>query len=195
MHSYSIMYQNIMLKGLSLFNKCANYFSCVTQYMYHRYEHIKQSLSNYDYSIWIFLQGHSLPLPLSVISNPANDWQYDTRTNQLIYPGIMQEKYVLSLLSVKLVIVSLANNKKKEYDMDPFLETFSVHTDLQSPPTLNMIVMAWCAYHKLWFSANCLMYLEYFDHLGNFINVNLATNPMILIQQHKLYITYSPSNQ
>ena len=194
MHPYSIMYQNIMLKGLSLFNKCATYFSSLTQSIYRRYEHINQSLSNYDYSLWIFLPGHSLPLPLSVISNPSHDWTYDTRTNQLIHPSTMQEKYVLSLLSAKLVI-ALSDEEKKEYDMDPFLETFSVYTSSESLPTLNMIVMAWCAYHKLWFPANCLMYLEYFDHLGNFINVNLATNPTILIQRHKLYITYSPSNQ
>jgi len=196
MHPYSIMYQNIMLKGLSLFNKCANYFSFVTQYVYHRYEHLKQCLSNYDYSLWMFLPGHSLPLPLSVISNPANHWKYDTRTNQLIRPGTTaREKYVLSLLSAKLVITQLEHGEKKEYDMDPFLETFSVHTDLQSLPTLHMMVLSWCAYHKLWFPADCLICMEYFDHLGNFINVNLATNPTILIQQHKLYITYSPSNQ
>jgi hypothetical protein len=189
------MYQNIMLKGLSLFNKCANYFSSIKQYVYYKYEHMKQCLSNYDYSLWIFLPGHSLPLPLSVISNPANHWKYDTRSNQLIHPGTVNEKYVLSLLSAKLVIAELTNGEKKEYDIDPFLETFSVYTTSSSPPTLHMIVMSWCAYHKLWFPADYHIHMEYFDHVGNFINVNLASNPTILIQQHKLYITYSPSNQ
>jgi hypothetical protein len=176
---------------------CANYFSSVKQYMYHTYEHMKQCISNYDYSIWIFLSGHSLPLPLSVISNPAHyDWKYNTYTNQLIHTSTTaQEKYVLSLLSAKLVISYLTLGEKKEYDMDPFLETFSVYTNPQSSPTLQMIVLSWCAYHKLWFPADCLIHVEYFDHVGNFINVNLADDPTILIQQHKLYITYSPSNQ
>lgn len=183
MHPYSIMYQNIVRKGLLLFN----YISSVKQYLYQRYEHVKQCLCNYDYSVWIFLPGHSLPLPLSVISNPGHDWKYDTRSNQLICPGTVKEKYVLSVLSAKLLITH--KEETKEYDMDPFLETFSVHTDSQSPPTLNMMVMAWCAYHKLWFPADYLICMEYFDHLGNFINVNLATNPTILIEKHKLYIT------
>jgi len=193
---YTIMYQTIMLKGLSLFNKCAYYFSSIKQYAYHKYEHMKQCLSNYDYSLWMFLPGHTLPLPLSVISNPAPHWKYDTRSNQLICPTTtLQEKYVLSLLSAKLVIAQVEDGEKKEYDMDPFLETFSVYTTSSSPPTLHMIVMSWCAYHKLWFPADYHIHMEYFDHVGNFINVNLASNPTILIQQHKLYITYSPSNQ
>jgi len=189
MHPYSIMYQNIVRKGLLLFN----YVSSVKQYLYRGYEHVKQCLCNYDYSLWIFLSGHSLPLPLSVISNPSNDWKYDARTNQLIYPcATVKEKYVLSVLSAKLLITH--RGETKEYDMDPFLETFSVHTD-SFAPTLNMIVLSWCAHHKLWFPAHSLICMEYFDHLGNLINVNLATNSTILIQRHKLYITYSPSSQ
>jgi hypothetical protein len=189
------MYQNIMLKGLALFNKCASYFSCITQYVVHKYEHIKQCLSNYDYSQWIFLPGHSLPLPLSLISNPVQyDWKYDTQHNQLIHHAAVQEKYVLSVLSAKLH-VTYPMGETKEYDMDPFLETFCVYTDSQSPPTLQMMVLSWCAHHNIWFPGNCLIYMEYFDYLGNFVNVNLANNPTILIEQHKLYITYSPSNQ
>ena len=188
MHSYSIMYQNIMLKGLSLFNKCANYFSSVKEYVYYIYEHMKQSLTNYDYSLWIFLPGHSLPLPLSVISNPATYyWKYDTYTNQLIHHHANPlKKYVLSILSAKLLI-TYPMGEKKDYDMDPFLETFRVHTDVE-PPTLHMIYMSWCARHKLWFSTNCHIHIEYIDHLGNFISVNLADDPMITIQENKLYI-------
>jgi hypothetical protein len=190
MHPYSIMYQNIMRKGLILFNKCANYFSFVKQYIYHTYENIKQSLCNYDHSLWVFLPGHSLPLPLSVISNPSDYWKYDTHANQLIHYSTMPlTKYILSLLSAKLLITESVDGKIKEYDMDPFLETFSVHTVPESPPSMNMIFMAWCAHHKLWFPADCPIYMEYIDHLGNFIKVNLADNPIIHIQQHKLYIS------
>ena len=183
MHPYSIMYQNIIRKGFLLFN----YFSSVKEYIYHGYEHMKQCLFNYDYSLWVFLPGHSLPLPLSMISNPANDWKYDTRTNQLMYPSTtVKQKYVLSVLSAKLLITH--RGETKEYDMDPFLETFSVHTDPSSPPTLNMMVLSWCARHKLWFSADHIIHMEYIDHLGDVIKVNLANHPLITIQQRKLYI-------
>lgn len=196
MHSYNIMYHNIVLKGLLLFNKCANYFSSVKHYLYHKYQHIRQSLFNYDYLLWIFLPGHTLPLPLSFISNPAMYyWKYDKHNNQLIHHSTKPlEKYVLSVLSAKLLITSLPG-EKKEYDMDPFLETFHVHTDADHPPTLTMIFMAWCVQHNLWFPGNCPIQFEYIDHLGNFITVNLSDDATISIQQHKLYITYSPSSQ
>lgn len=186
------MYQNIILKGLSLFNKCATYFLSVKQYVYYTYEHIKQYLFNYDYSLWMFLPGHNLPLPSSLISNPATSyWKYNIFTNQLIHHGTKPlEKYVLSVLSAKLLITS-PMEESKEYDMDPFLETFCVHADPHTLPTLNMIMMSWCAYHKLWFSADCPIYMEYIDHLGNSIKINLADSPAITIQSHKLYITHS----
>ena len=190
------MYQNIMLKGLSLFNKCAYYFSSIKEYLYHTYEHIKQCLTNYDYSFWIFLPGHSLPLPLSLIKNPITYyWKYDTYTNQLIHHSTKPlQPYVLSILSAKLRVTASTPGETKEYDMDPFLETFRVHTDAY-PPTLKMILMSWCAQHKIWFPANCPIHMEYIDHLGNFINVNLADEPIITIQQNKLYISCSSSSQ
>jgi len=182
------MYQNIMLKGLLLFNKCATYFSSAKQYIYHAYLHMKQSLMNYDYSLWIFLPGHSLPLPLSALSNPPiSYWKYDIYTNQLIYHSDKAtKKHTLSVLSAKLIVIS-SMGVKQEYDMDPFLETFSIYTDTQ-PPTLQMIYMSWCAQHKLWFPADCHITIEYIDHLGNFISANLADHPMIRIQENKLYI-------
>jgi hypothetical protein len=190
------MYQNIMLKGLSLFNKCAYYFSSIKEYLYHTYEHVKQCLTNYDYSFWIFLPGHSLPLPLSLIKNPITYyWKYDTYTNQLIHHSTKPlQPYVLSILSAKLRVTASTPGETKEYDMDPFLETFRVHTDAY-PPTLKMILMSWCAQHKTWFPANCPIHMEYIDHLGNFINVNLADEPIITIQQNKLYISCSSSSQ
>jgi hypothetical protein len=96
---------------------------------------------------------------------------------------------VLSVLSAKLLITESVTEETKEYDMDPFLETFCVYTNVSSPPTLHMIFMSWCAYHKLWFPADYPIHIEYIDHMGDFIKVNLATNPTIRIQQHKLYIS------
>ena len=194
MHLYSIMYQNIVLKGLSLFNKCSSYFSSVKQYVYHTCDHLKQFLFNYNHSQWIFMPGHSIPLPLSLISNQITYyWKYDSYINQLIYHSIKtHEKYVLSVLSAKLLITDTVHGETKEYDMDPFLETFSVYTNDQHPPTLQMIFLSWCASHKVWFPADCSIHIEYIDHMGNFVNVTLADDIILRIQQNKLYITPLP---
>jgi hypothetical protein len=186
------MYQNIMLKGLSLFNKCTHYFSCAKQYVYHTYECAKQYIWNYDYSLWIFLSGHSLPLPASVISNRvAYNWKYNTYSNQLIYSTTNPlEKYVLSVLSAKLLIKKTEHGETKEYDLDPFLEKFCVLSDSQHPPNLKMILMCWCAYHKIWFSTNESVSMEYIDHLGNFITIHIKEDTTLFVQKNKLYITH-----
>ena len=186
------MYQAITMRALLLFNRCASYFSSVKQSVYHTYDHIKQLLCNYNYSTWIFLPGYYIPLPFSFISNhPIYYWKYHSQQNHLIYHTTKPLlEYTLSILSAKLIFTqSDAPQQIQEYDMDPFLETFRVCSDAEHLPTLKMIVMSWCAHHKLWFSGS--IHMEYIDHQGNMVNINLADKHMITLQQNKLYIASS----
>lgn len=185
------MYQNMIMKSLSLYHACATYFSYVRQYLFHKYEHIKQWFYDYDYSTWIFLDGHNVPLPASLISNqPIYQWKYDAEKNQLLYNSKKPlTAYKLSLLSAKLMITQ--HDRVQEYDLDPFFETFEVHATTEHPPTLRMMIMAWCVYHKLWFPATYAMNIEYIDHMGNTLIANLSHDHTITIQQNKLYITPS----
>ena len=183
------MYQNMLMRSLSLFHTCTTYFSYIRQYVFYKYEHIKQWFYNYDYSTWIFLPGHTLPLPLSVISNqPTYQWKYNTENNKLICntkkPVIPCK---LSLLSAKLLVTQ--HDRVQEFDLDPFLETFQIYTDGEHLPTLKMIIMAWCAQHKLWFPATYAMNIEYIDHMGATLIANMAQEYIITMQQNKLYIT------
>jgi hypothetical protein len=183
------MYQNMLMRSLSLYHTFTSYFSYVRQYLFHRYEHVKQWFYNYNHISWVFLPGHSLPLPLSVISNqPTYEWKYDTQKNQFMYQT--QKPLIsckLSILSAKLLVKQ--HERVQEYDLDSFLETFQVYTDGEHVPTLKMIIMAWCAHHKLWFPATYAMNIEYIDHLGNMLIANLSQEHNITIQQNKLYIT------
>lgn len=183
------MYQKMMMRSLSLLHKCSYYFSSVKHWLFYHYEHFKQWFYQYNHSTWIFLPGYRLPLPLSVISNqPAYHWKYDMQQNQLIHhTSTMLTPYQLSLLSAKLVVT--AKEQTTEYDMDSFLETFCVYTHTDHPPTLQMIVMTWSIYHKVWFPATHTIHMEYIDHLGNTKIVHLSDENTITIQQNKLYIT------
>lgn len=183
------MYQNMLMRSLSLYHTCTIYFSYVRQYLFQKYDHIKQWFYNYDYSTWIFLPGHSVPLPASLISNhPTYEWKYDKHNNKLVYnTNNPITSYTLSVLSAKLLIKQ--HDRVQEYDLDPFLETFHVYTDEEHTPPLKMMIMVWCARNKIWFPATYGMSIEYIDHLGNTLVADLSQDYMFNIQHNKLYIT------
>jgi len=184
----SYLYHIFIIKGLTLWNTCTSYYTSLHKMLSHTYNDAKHYLNN-DHVIWVFLPGHTLPLPRYSISNlPTTCWKYDTSTNQL-YHTKGTVSYSFSWLSVTLV-----NEGTREYDMDPFLESFTVHTDIHHPPTLTMVYMAWCAKHSLWFPKNSIT-MRVIDHLGNDITLKLPThNDSITIHHGKLYTSIPSPN-
>ena len=183
----SYLYHIFLIKSVTLWNTCTSYYTSVKQTLFHTYSDAKHYLNNH-HAIWVFLPGYTLPLPRYCISNlPTSSWKYDQSTNQLYYAkdtkiGYNPTSYSFSWLSVKLVVTQGTH----EYDMDPFLESFRVHTDIH-PPTLNMVYMAWCAKHSLWFPKNNIT-MHVIDHLGNDMILNpLIHNDSITIQCGKLH--------
>ena len=180
----SHLYRIFLIKSITLWNTCSSYYTSFQQTLFHTYNDVNHYLNNH-HTIWIFLLGHTLPLPRYCISNlPTNYWKYDQTTNQLCYTT-NATSYSFSWLSVTLVVTHQGTH---EYDMDPFLESFSVHTDIYHPPTLYMVYMAWCAKHSLWFPKNSIITMRVIDHLGNDIILHLPThNDSITIHYGKLH--------
>ena len=185
----SYLYHIFLIKGLTLWNTCTSYYTSLHKTLSRTYNDVKHYLNN-DHAIWVFLPGHTLPLPRYCISNlSTTSWKYDTSTNQLTYHTKEPISYSFSWLSVTLV-----TRGKHEYDMDPFLESFTVHTDIHHPPTLTMVYMAWCAQHSLWFPKNSIT-MRVIDHLGNDITLKLPThNDSITIHHGKLYTSIPSPN-
>jgi len=185
------LYHIFLIKSLTLWNACTSYCTSFKQMISQTYNDAKHYLHNH-HAIWIFLSGHTLPLPRSFISNvDTYSWQYDTSTKQLTHTEDIKNttSYSFSWLSATLII---SHQGTHEYDMDPFLESFRVHTDI--PPTLHMIYMAWCAQHSLWFPANCNITMRVIDHLGNDMTLNVHDhNDSITIHYGKLH-TSIPSS-
>ena len=186
----SYLYHIFLIKSLTLWNTCSSYYTSFQQMLSHTYNDAKHYLNNH-HAIWVFLPGHTLPLPRYSISNlPTTSWKYDTSTNQLSYTA-NTTSYSFSWLSVTLVIT---HQETHEYDMDPFLESFRVHTDIHHPPTLNMVYMAWCAQHSLWFPKNNIT-MRVIDHQGNDMTLNLLDhNNSITIHHGKLYTSIPSPN-
>lgn len=177
----SYLYHIFFIKSITLWNTCTSYYTSLHKMISHTYNDAKHYLNN-DHAIWIFLPEYTLPLPRYSISNlPTTCWKYDTSTNQLSYAKDTTS-YSFSWLSVTLV-----TQGTHEYDMDPFLESFRVHTDIHHPPTLNMVYMAWCAKHSLWFPKNSVT-MRVIDHQGNDMILKLpAHNDSITIHHGKLH--------
>jgi len=183
------LYHIFLIKSLTLWNACTSYYTSFKQMLYRTYTDAKHYLHN-DHAIWIFLPGHTLPLPRYSISNiNTHSWQYDTSTKQLTHTQDSKDpkSYSFSWLSATLVI---SHQGTHEYDMDPFLESFRVYTN--HPPTLHMVFMAWCAQHSLWFPKNCNVTIRAIDHLGNDMTLHLpAHNDSITIHHGKLHASIS----
>jgi hypothetical protein len=157
----------------------------------HRISDIYHDVSYYiqnKHNIWIFPNDHTLPLPLSHVSNhvPAK-WTYDS--HELKYVGMENpiHSYKLSWLSAK---VSITDGKSEQvFDFDTFMSHFRVKTIPTVIPTLSIILLAWCAETKQWFSANSNVHFYIIDDEGVETTLSLfADNNRLTIRNGKLSI-------
>ena len=94
--------------------------------------------SYHDARHWVFLEGHTLPLPRSHAMTTPAEWHY--ANHQLI--GRTQGPLLrMGWLSAKVVV------EDNEYEMDTFLADFRV----QGIPPLTHVFLAWCAETRRWF--------------------------------------------
>ena len=140
--------------------------------------------------IWFLLSGHTLPLSMLHCSPSIDyEWKYDASTNQLYYHTQQPvSSYSLSWLSAKLII----DHGAKEIDIDSFLETFCVHTDIHHLPTLQIIFIVWSVYHKYWFPVHTPIQFYFIDHAGDEHTISLSSFTNSMIRNQKLYITVRP---
>jgi len=157
----------------------------------HRISDVYHDVSYYiqnKHHTWIFPNGHTLPLPASHISNqvPAK-WTYSS--HELNYIGMETpiQSYKLSWLSAKISITD--EESEKEFDFDSFMAKFRVNTTPTIVPKLTMILLAWCAETKQWFSANSKIHFHIIDDEGNEQTLSLfADNNCLAIRNGKISI-------
>ena len=182
----SSLYTIFIIKGMSLWNWMADISTRSTCTILTTYQYMMNYIKGYHH-IWFFLSGHTLPLSMLHYSSDY-EWKYNASTNQLYYHTQPASSYSLSWLSAKLII----DHGSKEMDMDSFLETFRIHTDLHHLPTLHTIFMAWSVYHKQWFPAHTPIQFYIIDDTGNENTLSLTSITNSTARNHKLYITNRP---
>jgi hypothetical protein len=187
----SKLYNIFIIKGMTLWNWISDISIRSAYNVSTTYHYMMNYIKGYHH-IWYFLSGHTLPLSmLHYSSNCSSDyeWKYNASTNQLYYhTSHPVSPYSLSWLSAKLII----DHGAKEIDMDSFLETFRIHTDIHHLPTLHTIFMAWSAYHKQWFPTYTPIQFYVIDNAGDDHTLSLTSFTNSIVRNHKLYITNRP---
>jgi hypothetical protein len=181
-----------------------NYLVALYSNTINKYQNIYYYLKDYCYGhhdTWLFIPGHTFPLQLSNVCNTIDtNWIYDNYKNTLIYytdDNNNQVQCKFSWLSAKIRILDPSTPEvADEYDIDDFIEKFSVYTKLANPPSLYTIFMCWCAYTKHWFKLDNTIEFHIIDDMGEEVVFKLIEhNNSITIKRSKLYIVVHVDNE
>ncbi len=181
-----------IIKLMTLWNYiCFIYNNTVTKCK-NIYFYLQNYIEGY-HDIWLFIPGHTFPLSLSNLDNIIQtDWLYDNFDNTLNICTNKNEEVncKLSWLSAKIYITDSNNPEIKfEYELDDFIEKFSINTISDIPPSLYLIFMSWCIYTKHWFKLNDDVEFHIIDDMGDQIVLNLYDhNTSLFIKRNKLYV-------
>ena len=162
----------------SICNKWHNFYNYMKDYFYGHHE------------MWLFISGHTAPLLLSNIYNADNiNCIYDNfdKSLSLVFPdNITLTSYKFSWLSAKIVVFK-SETEKYEYNIDEFIEIFSLKTVNDFVPSLSTVVMCWCVHSKHWFSPTDHIEFNIIDDMGENICLNLNDhNKSLCIRNNKI---------
>lgn len=174
-------YLDIMLQ--TMWNKTTNFYYYIKDYFYGHHD------------TWLFIPGHTFPIALSNISNIVHlNWVYDNFDNSLVFvtdDNIVKNCCKLSWLSAKIHIITAEDKEHAiEYEIDDFIERFSLHTIDRAIPTLYMIFLCWCAYTKHWFKPSDTIEFHIINDMGEDIVLNIqGQHHSLCIKHNKLHIS------
>jgi hypothetical protein len=164
----------------STYDKCYNFYDYLKDYFYGHHD------------TWVFIPGHTNPLSISNLYNLVHaNWTYDNFDNSLsllVPDNVTLTTYRFSWLSAKIRIFK-TETKGYEYDIDDFLERFSLKTTDEIVPSLYMVFMCWCVYTKHWYSASDHIEFQVIDDTGEEIILNIEDhNDSLCIRKNKIIV-------
>lgn len=182
-----------IIKLMTVWNYLVESYNNTKEQIQTFYYYISDYLYGYN-DIWLFISGHTLPLTLSNLKNIIHiNWIYNNYNNTLFLNTEETHKcikYKFSWLSVKLLIYKEGSkNNVIEYELDNFIEKFTVNTIDENVSSLYIIFMCWCVYTKNWFSPDDIVEFHIIDNMGEDIILNLNNhNDSLCIKKNKICI-------
>jgi hypothetical protein len=182
---------SLLVQMLTLYNYLSQLFTTTKEKVTDFYYYIKDYFYGH-HDMWLFIPGHTFPLSLSNLNNMIYvNWIYDNFDNSLTFStneNILAQHCKLSWLSAKIRIITDSNSEQAlEYDIDDFIEKFTVRTINNVIPSLYMIFLCWCAYTKHWFKANDTIQFHIINDMGEDIVLTIEEhNNSLVIKHNKL---------
>lgn len=183
----------LIVKMLTLYNYLHNLFTVIWDKSVNFYYYLKDYIYGH-HDMWLFIPGHTFPLALTNLSNLVHiNWIYDNTTNSLTFGtngNVIINRCKFSWLSAKVRIITSEDKEHAlEYDIDDFIERFTLHTIDNVVPSLYMIFLCWCAYTKHWFKVSDYIEFHIINDLGEDIVLNIEEhNHSLCIKHNKLHI-------
>jgi hypothetical protein len=179
------MYSYFLTKALQLWNWVDNTYQQLRTQLAEGYHHARVYYSGLTRT-WVFIKGHSLPLPISHIKNKINPlWIYSNHMMTSMYqPADTICK--LSWLSAKITVIEQQGDT--EYDIDSFLSAFRLYAHGNNTPSLTYLFLCWCAQTNHWFPSDAIVQFHVIDHNGDEQLLSLgADNHCLVIRDQKVY--------
>ncbi len=173
----------------ALYEKCFNFFYYIKDYLHGHHD------------TWLFIPGHTVPVSLSNLYNMVHvNWIYDNFDKSLTLGGVdnIDTHSTFSWLSAKIRVIHFDNpDSAYDYDIDDFLQNFTVHTKQNIAPSLYEVFLCWCTHTKHWFKTNDIIEFHIIDDMADEIIVSLDdVTRSLTIRNNKIFVhTISRENQ
>ena len=184
------LWNYLTVLGTTIKNKCQNIYYYLKDYFHGHHD------------MWLFVPGHTIPLSLSNLNNMVHiNWLYDNFDNTLALSTDNKDgDWVhcnFSWLSAKIQVTAPEKPTEMiEYEIDDFIEKFTVYTKSDVSPSLYMVFMCWCAHSKHWFKMDDNIQFCIIDHMGEEFCFNINdNNNSICIKRNKLYIVVNTGRE
>jgi hypothetical protein len=166
------------------------------------YRNIKNRITNFynylsDYfcghhDMWVFVPGHTTPISLNnIYNNVQASWVYDNSNTSLKICTTSETDltaYKFSWLSASIRIYN-SSNTYLDYNIDDYIENFTLNTIDNIVPSLYLVFISWCASTKHWFSPEDLVEFHIIDDMGEDIVLNLDEhNESLFIKHNKISV-------
>lgn len=175
------------IKAIQLWNWITSVYHQTCSHLSTYYHDVKGVLDGSNKS-WIFIQNHTLPLPVSHVKNTIrSSWKY---SNHTLTPStqLSDTIYKLSWLSARITVIDQSD--VYEYDIDSFIHDFRLHTH-ELVPSLTILFLTWCAEKNQWFRPGCIVQFHIITHEGKEEMLTLqADNHSLILRDGKIYYDF-----
>lgn len=181
----------IIVKMMTFWNFLCDSYRSIKNKIINFYNYIGDYFSGH-HDTWIFIPGHTAPISLNnLYNNIQASWLYDNNNYSLNINSNSDIETTSCRFSWLSASIRIYNSPETyiEYNIDEYIEEFTLNTIDNIVPSLYLVFMCWCASTKHWFSPEDLVEFHIIDDMGEDIVLNFADhNESLNIKRNKISV-------